>query len=78
MKKLIIVLCFLFLLFVLWMSRYTIFPTSREWVYKLDRFTGKVTILIFNMEQEIKESKEKDEWENRFIPEDEFEKYRRK
>lgn len=53
MKKLIFVTCLLLVLSIFWMSRYTIIPTSREWVYKVDRISGKITVLIFDKEQEI-------------------------
>jgi hypothetical protein len=46
----IIVLCVLFGLSILWMSRYVIFTTTsidgRGVGFKLDRFTGEVSILV--------------------------------
>lgn len=44
MKKLIIVLCLLFGLAVLWMSRYSIYA-GPQMAYKLDRLTGEVRMI---------------------------------
>ena len=55
MKKLIFVTCLLLASFLLWMSRYTIVGIGQNppCAYKLDRFSGKITILIFDREQSI-------------------------
>ena len=55
MKKIVLVFCVLFGLAILWMSRYTIIGIGQNppCAYKLDRFSGKITILIFDREQSI-------------------------
>jgi len=58
MKNLIFVTCLLLALSILWMSRYSlvaIHQTNPPIIYKLNRFTGKVTVIIFDQEQSIKD-----------------------
>jgi hypothetical protein len=55
-KKTIIVLCFLFGMAILWMSRFTVYPSGGgrdATCYKLDRFTGKVTYIKMGTEFDI-------------------------
>jgi hypothetical protein len=45
-RLLLLIVVILFLSCVLWMGRYSIFPTnSMVGAYKLNRFTGEVTLL---------------------------------
>lgn len=52
MKRVVIILCILAGLAILWMSRYSIY-TGSPIAYKLDRFTGKVTLLRAEHEHDI-------------------------
>jgi len=55
-KKAIIVLCFLFVMAIVWMSRFTIYPSGGgrdATCYKLDRFTGRVTYIHMLKEFDI-------------------------
>jgi hypothetical protein len=52
-RVLLIVAVALFLFYTFWMGRYTISPVHTSeavGAYKLDKFTGKVTLLIGNSE----------------------------
>lgn len=45
MKKIIFIICLLFGIAVLWMLRYTVYPTGTNTAYRMDRFTGTVTYI---------------------------------
>lgn len=63
MKKIILTILTLIVIFaVLWMARYSIYPTQGGLItaYRLDRFTGKVTCISGSRERDVWPQAKKD------------------
>ena len=62
MRKIIVLLALIIIFVVLWMTRYSIYPTQAGLItaYRLDRFTGKVTYISGLRERDMWSQPKKD------------------